>query len=205
MAFGTDELRVLRRALAVALHPAPLPNDDVRACLRLAESVDEAMREAGRLRDFLLADLARYRLALPGSLTGYLELLQDALSAGYVPVADDLTALRALRGHPTAAALLGRCLRLAEESVRARLAGRATADARATPVTPAPRTRLLALPGGRAADEPRRPKEPQRPAAPRDPRDPRDPAAPRPPAPKPSEVFPPRRRPKPPPERLAAG
>ncbi|AXG78518.1 hypothetical protein [Streptomyces paludis] len=208
MAFGTDELRVLRRALAVALHPAPLPNDDVRACLRLAESVDEAMREAGRLRDFLLADLARYRLALPGSLAGYLELLQDALGAGYVPVADDLAALRALRGHPTAGALLDRCLRLAEESVRARLAGRATAAARPLAMTPAPRTRLLALPGGRAADEPRRPKEPQRPAVPReprDPRDPRDPAAPRPPAPKPSEVFPPRRRPKPPPERLAAG
>jgi hypothetical protein len=34
------------------------------------------------MRAFLLADLARYRDALPGSAAGYLELLQDALAAG---------------------------------------------------------------------------------------------------------------------------
>ncbi|MFF5567970.1 hypothetical protein ACFY7Z_26300 [Streptomyces sp. NPDC012623] len=210
MAFGTDELRVLRRALAGALHPTPLPDGDIQACLRLAESVDEAMREAGRLRDFLLADLTRYRQALPGSLTGYLELLQDALGAGYVPLPDDLAALRALRGSPTAAALLERCRLLAEQSVRARLADRAAAaDAPAAPaprtrLLAAPRTRLLSIPGGRGADEPRRPKEPQRPAEPREPASPK-PATPGRPMPKPSEVFPPRRRPAPPPERLAAG
>ncbi|MYZ38167.1 MULTISPECIES: hypothetical protein [unclassified Streptomyces] len=231
MAFGAEELRVLRRALAVALHPVPLPNEDVRACLRLAESVDEAVREAGRLRAFLVADLARYREALPGSLTGYLELLQDALAAGYVPVPDDLAALRALRGNPVAAALLDRCQRLAERSVRARLAARSTAAAGAVAaLTPAPRTRLLALPGGLASDEPEQPKEPRepRPAEPKEPREPRDPdvkdpekeprepkrprkpaqpqhPAPGRPMPKPSEVFPPRRRPAPPPEELAAG
>ncbi|MCR8947301.1 hypothetical protein NW249_35015, partial [Streptomyces sp. OUCMDZ-4982] len=61
--------------------------------------------------------------------------------------------------------------------------------------------RLLALPGGRAADrEPDRPKAPATPAPGRTP-------APQRPMPKPSEVFPPRRRPAPPPaeEERAAG
>ncbi|WP_329287311.1 hypothetical protein [Streptomyces sp. NBC_00691] len=190
MAFSADELRVLRRALAVALHPAPLQDEDVQDALLLAESVDEAVREAGRLRAFLLDDLARYREALPGSLSGYLELLQDALAAGYDPAADDLAALRALRRNPAAAALLGRCQILAERSVRARLARVSQATATPAAATSAPRARLLALPGGRAADEPK----------------PRPPAPGERPVPKPSEVFPPRRRPVPPPppeERVA--
>lgn len=192
MAFGADELRVLRRALAHALHPTPLPEEDVQDCLRLADAVDEAVDEAGRLRAFLLADLARYRDALPGSLSGYLELLQDALAAGYDPRPEDLAALRALRGGPVAAALLERCQVIAERSVRARLAGRAA------PVAPAPRGRLLALPGGRAASgEPARPKAPTGPAKPARPAAPGRPDAPARPAPKPSEVFPPRRRPAP--------
>lgn len=211
MAFGADELRVLRGALAVALHPAPLPDEDVQACLRLAESVDEAVREAGRLRAFLLADLARYRAALPGSAVGYLELLQDALAAGYDPRPEDLMALRTLRAAPLAAALLEHCQRAAESSVRARLAGR-------SPAAPAPRTRLLALQGGRAeADDPQRPKEepgkapgkapgkqPAQPTPPRRPTAPGRPSTER-PMPKPSEVFPPRRKPTPPAERRAAG
>ncbi|MER5310064.1 hypothetical protein ABT034_20035 [Streptomyces sp. NPDC002773] len=191
MAFSADELRVLRRALAVALHPAPLQDEDVQDALRLAESVDEAVREAGRLRAFLLDDLVRYREALPGSLSGYLELLQDAVAAGYDPAADDLAALRALRRNPAAATLLARCQILAERSVRARLAR--VSQATATPVATAPRfRRLLALPGGRAAgDEPK----------------PKPPAPAERPVPKPSEVFPPRRRPvpPPPPEERAAG
>ncbi|GGT70777.1 hypothetical protein [Streptomyces lateritius] len=198
MAFSADELRVLRRALATALHPAPLQDEDVQDCLRLAESVDEAVREAGRLRAFLLADLARYREALPGSLPGYLELLQEALSAGYDPEADDLAALRALRADPRAAGLLERCQMLAERSVRARLARviQATVPGAPTPAPapPRPRARLLALPGGRAADEPKKPSTPKPPVP-----DER-------PVPKPSEVFPPRRRPVPPPppeERVA--
>ncbi|MEV6329721.1 hypothetical protein [Streptomyces sp. NPDC051909] len=195
MAFSADELRVLRRALATALNPAPLQDDDVQDCLRLADSVDEAVREAGRLRAFLLDDLARYRQALPGSLGGYLELLQDALAAGYDPGADDLAALRALRGNPTAAGLLARCRLLAERSVRARLA-------RVTQATARPRARLLALPGGRAADERPKPPAPSGPARP----GPKPPAPSERPVPKPSEVFPPRRRPVPPPppeERVA--
>ncbi|MFI7239818.1 hypothetical protein [Streptomyces cyaneofuscatus] len=197
MAFSADELRVLRRALAIALHPMPLSDEDVQDCLRLAGSVDEAVGEAGRLRAFLLADLARYRAALPGSATGYLELLQDALAAGYDPRPDDLAALRALRGKPLAAALLERCQILAERSVRARLAGRSAALS-----APGPRSRLLALPGGRVAD-----REPDRPKAPATPVPGRSPAPGSRPAPKPSEVFPPRRRPTPPPseEERAAG
>ncbi|MFG3347346.1 hypothetical protein ACGF1Z_20015 [Streptomyces sp. NPDC048018] len=202
MAFSADELRVLRRALATALNPAPLQDDDVQDCLRLADSVDEAVREAGRERAFLLADLVRYRQALPGSLTGYLALLQDALAAGHDPTADDLAALRALRSHPAAAALLARCQVLAERSVRARLARVSQAQARTAPVrtAPAARTRLLALPGGRAADEGSKPSGPPKPA-------PKAPAPGERPVPKPSEVFPPRRRPvpPPPPEERAAG
>lgn len=193
MAFSADELRVLRRALANALHPTPLPEEDVQDCLRLAGAVDEAASEAGRLRAFLLADLARYRDALPGSLSGYLELLQDALAAGYDPRPDDLAALRALRAGPVAAALLERCQVLAERSVRARLAGRAVSV-----TAPAPRGRLLALPGGLSAAKEPEPKAPSRPAAPARPAAPGER-----PMPKPSEVFPPRRRPAPPPEERA--
>ncbi|MFE0702955.1 hypothetical protein [Streptomyces sp. NPDC058872] len=192
MAFSADELRVLRRALAIALHPAPLQVEDVQDCLRLAESVDEAVREAGRLRAFLLDDLVRYREALPGSLAGYLELLRDALAAGYDPGVDDLAALRALRRNPAAAELLERCQVLAERSVRTRLArvSQATSSTAAGTATGS-RARLLALPGGRGAgDEPK----------------PNPPAPAERPVPKPSEVFPPRRRPVPPPppeERVA--
>lgn len=196
MAFSADELRVLRRALSTALHPTSLPDEDVQDCLRLAGAVDEAVGEAGRLRTFLLADLVRYRNALPGSVSGYLELLQDALAGGYDPRPDDLAALRALRHRPVAAALPERCQVLAERSVRARLAGRAVSA-----VAPAPRSRLLALPGGRADEaEPEQPKTPVAPARPGRP-------APSPgrPAPKPSEVFPPRRPAPPPQQQRAAG
>ncbi|NUK53314.1 hypothetical protein HRW14_24165, partial [Streptomyces lunaelactis] len=132
MAFSADELRVLRRALAIALHPVPLADEDIQDCLRLADSVDETVREAGRLRSFLHADLARYRDALPGTATGYLELLQDALAAGYDPRPADLAALRTLRGTPVGAAVLRRCQALAEQSLRALLAGR-TPKAAASP------------------------------------------------------------------------
>jgi hypothetical protein len=75
MAFGAEELRVLRRALALALQPRTASAEDVKDCLRLAESLDEAVREGVRLRAFLVADLARYRAALPGTTAGYLTLL----------------------------------------------------------------------------------------------------------------------------------
>ncbi|MFD5405671.1 hypothetical protein [Streptomyces griseorubiginosus] len=226
MAFGAEELRVLRRALALALHPAPASAEDIKDCHRLAESLDEAVREGARLRAFLVADLGRYREALPGTAAGYLALLEEALGAGYRPGPDDLAALRALRGSPVAAALLSRCQVLAERDVRARLAG-ATAARRAAaadvdPVVPASRTRLLALPGGLSgggsgglpgapagvvraglaeqdAKEPRREpgKDPAKP--PVEPAEKPAPAAPKPsrPIPTPGEVFP-RRKPTPP-------
>ncbi|WP_259300086.1 hypothetical protein, partial [Streptomyces aurantiacus] len=177
MAFGAQELRVLRRALAHALHPSTvraLDDHTVQSCVRLADDIDEAVREGARLRAFLVADLARYRAALPGTAAGYLELLEDVLPSGYRPGADDLAALRALRGNPRAAALLDRCRTLAEEAVRERLA--AVTEARSTaartapgrpavpasrpaeglpaesrPAVPPSRTRLLALPGGLTA------------------------------------------------------
>ncbi|MET7701297.1 hypothetical protein [Streptomyces sp. NPDC005485] len=208
MAFGAEELRVLRRALALALHPSPASAEDVQDCLRLAESVDEATREGARLRAFLLADLTRYRAALPGTAAGYLALLEEVLGNGYRPNPDDLAALRALRGNPAAAALLYRCRTLAEQDVRTRLADRGRATAAVTATVPASRTRLHALPGGRAAGEPAK-KPTERPAG-----RPADPAA-RPPVktprpiPTPGEVFPPRRKPTPPPanppQQLAAG
>ncbi|MFK4100625.1 hypothetical protein ACI2L1_11235 [Streptomyces sp. NPDC019531] len=226
MAFGVEELRVLRRALALALHPAPASAEDIKDCHRLAESLDEAVREGARLRAFLVADLGRYRAALPGTAAGYLALLEEALGAGYQPDPDDLAALQALRGNPVAARLLIRCRMLAERDVRARLAG-ATADRRApaTSTVPASRTRLLALPGGLSgglsgaaqrcpaeldAKEPQREprKEPAKP--PVKPAEKPAPAAPKPsrPIPTPGEVFP-RRKPAPPPanppQQLAAG
>ncbi|MGW0735292.1 hypothetical protein [Streptomyces sp. NPDC002851] len=219
MAFSADELRVLRRALAVALRPSSQDRTAiesgadqaeadaalVRDCLRLADSVDEAVREAARSRAFLIEDLGRYRAALPGTAASYLELLPEALAAGHRPEPDDLAALRALRGNPAAAALLDRCQTLAEKSVRTRRAGRRE---------PPPRARLLALPGGRAEEpkpgekpEPKPESEPRRPA-------PSGPAPSR-PVPTPAEVFPPKRRrpaapespdkPADPPQQLAAG
>ncbi|MFE3887313.1 hypothetical protein ACFXPQ_31160 [Streptomyces lydicus] len=205
MAFSADELRVLRRALAHALqttsHPAPLGapgtgrSQDIQEYLRLAEAVDEAVREGGRLRAFLLADLARYREALPGSASGYLAQLTEALAAGHVPGPDDLAALRSLRAGPAGpaererrGALLRHCERLAEQSVR---------------------TRLRALPGGRSAVRggrepvPEREPEPERKPEPAPSPRPKTPRRDR-PIPTPGEVFPPRRRPARPPESRTA-
>ncbi|MGW2443036.1 hypothetical protein, partial [Streptomyces sp. NPDC001675] len=150
MAFGAQELRVLRRALALALHPGRASAEDVKDCFRLAASLDEAMREAARLRAFLVADLDRYRAALPGTAAGYLSLLEEVLATGYRPVPDDLAALRALRGNPRGAALLERCRSLAEQDVRARFAQGARKVP--APAVPPARTRLLAVSGG-AGDE----------------------------------------------------
>ncbi|GHJ34699.1 hypothetical protein Sm713_03080 [Streptomyces sp. TS71-3] len=173
MAFAPAELRVLRRALALALHPSSATVQDVQDCHRLAESLDEAAREGARFRAFLFDDLARYRAALPGTASGYLSLLGEALDAAYRPDPDDFAALRALRGNPAAAALLERCRAVLEESMNVPLSDRAAfpaaraesvpgaASARRT-VVPGSRRRLQALPGGLAA-EPSEPSEPQEP------------------------------------------
>lgn len=157
MAFSADELRVLRRALAQALQPSsPTGNtpEEVQDLLRLADAVEEAAREGGRLGTFLSAELVRYRTALPGAAAGYLQRLRRALESGYVPQPDDLAALRRLRAQCRTPAeesrrttMLRRCEHLAELDVRARLDRRVPA-----PAGPfAPRPRLLALPGGRTA------------------------------------------------------
>ena len=103
--------------------------EDVQEVLRLAEAIDETVDEAGRMRAFALADLARYRNALPGSAAGYLERLRDAVADGYVPDSEDLSAMRALTALPCAPAerihrleLRSRCGELAETAVRHRLA-----------------------------------------------------------------------------------
>ncbi|MFH8978417.1 hypothetical protein [Streptomyces sp. NPDC017890] len=204
MAFGAQELRVLRRALALALNPSPLSTEEARDCLRLAESLDEAMRESARLRAFLVADLARYRAALPGTAAGYLALLDEALGAGHRPDTDDIAALGALRGNPAAAALLARCRPTDAAAVAAAPAApAATAGTTAAAVTitlPAARTRLHALPGGRPADgkpagrqaDGKPAQKPVRKPAPQP-----TPTAPKRPVPTPGEVFP-RRRPAPP-------
>ncbi len=201
MVFSADELRVLRRALAHARRSTPAappgpagPERPVepQEYLRLAEAVDEAQREGDRLRAFLLADLARYRAALPGAAPGYLARLDEALAAGCAPGADDLAALRALTPRAAGTAegvrrtgLLHRCEARAGHAAPARPAG----------------TPRLTLPGARSADEPR--PAPRRPAP-----DPASKPAPRPapkeprpdrPVPTPGEVFPRRRRPAPPP------
>jgi hypothetical protein len=185
MAFSADELRVLRGALAAASQSQPA----TREFAELAASVEETVREGSRLRSFLLADLARYRDALPGSAAGYLDQLQSALGAGYLPRPDDLAALRSLSGDTAGEAerarrttLLHRCERLAGGAVRAR---------------------LLVLPGARSADGPDPAEEPEEePAEKPEPKPGREPSPQEPnrPTPTPAEVFPPRRRTSPPPE-----
>jgi hypothetical protein len=204
MAFGAEELRVLRRALALALHPGPATAEDVQDCLRLTESLDEAVREAARSRAFLVADLARYRAALPGTVVGYLSLLREALAAGHRPTVDDLAALRALRGNPAAAALLDRCTGGHGSSVSGIPASRRSA-------------RLMALPGGSGEEKGEKPDErPAKSPGERPAERPRErprpaPSKPSKPIPTPGEVFPRRKPPTPPAnpgpphQRLAAG
>ncbi|MFF9771408.1 hypothetical protein ACF1GT_33330 [Streptomyces sp. NPDC014636] len=208
MAFGAEELRVLRRALALALHPGHASAEDVQDCFRLSESLDEAMHEGARLRAFLVADLGRYRAALPGTTAGYLAVLEEALGTGHRPTPDDLAALRALRGNPAAAALLDRCQALAEQDVRARFAQGARKVP--APAVPPARTRLSALAGGAGepgvrqgdgqAEEPRKP-APKPAPGPVERPTPRpaesEPVSPKRPIPTPGEVFP-RRKPTPP-------
>ncbi|MBF9073533.1 hypothetical protein I2501_36515 [Streptacidiphilus sp. NEAU-YB345] len=104
--------------------------EDVQDVLCLSEAIDEAVHEGGRMRAFALAELVRYRAALPGSAGGYLERLEEAVADGYLPDSDDLSALRALGAMPCATAernrrqaLRRRCAELAEASVRKRLDG----------------------------------------------------------------------------------
>lgn len=215
MAFSADEVRVLRRALAQALHPtvplhphgfdrpaltgpgAELWAEDVQDALRLTEAIDEAVQEGGRLRAFLLADLGRYRAALPGSAGGYLERLEEAVTDGYLPGPEDLTALRGLTRQPCGQSersrrsrLAGRCHALAEAAVRERLALTA-GQPRHLVAVPSPTARPSSLPtpvGGRTTMSSTDARAEQ-PAAPQTPPHPHR-------MPTPAELF--GRRPKPP-------
>lgn len=187
MAFSADELRVLRGALAAAVLPGSAPAHGAEEYARLAAAMEETAGEADRLRSFLLADLARYRDALPGSAAGFLRCLEDALGAGCLPRHEDFAALRTLAAEVSGGAererrrtLLRRCERRREQAVR---------------------TRLMLLPGGRTAPDAAGPgREPERKPERAEPaREPgRTPAQPSRPVPTPAEVFPPRRRPAPP-------
>ncbi|GAA2104945.1 hypothetical protein GCM10009801_80930 [Streptomyces albiaxialis] len=218
VAFSADELRVLGGALAIALQSGPTP-EEAREYLRLAEAVDETVREGYRLRSFLLADLARYRGALPGAAVGYLDQVEAALTAGYLPRPDDIVALRSLCEEAVSApeaarrrALLLRCERLSERAVRSRLRvlphGRVPVPAPASeppsgspsvpqpgPVSPESPESPEAADDGGTPGEQDEPESPEAPQSPEPSSEPSPPPAPGRPVPTPAEVFPPRRDP----------
>jgi hypothetical protein len=211
MAFGAEELRVLRRVLAFVRHSRPVPAEDRHDCRRLAASLDEATREAARQHAFLLADLARHRAALPATAAAYLDLLRDALRAGHRPCRDDLAALGALSGNPAAAALLARCRFPATRAFASDPSERPAPDEPA-PDAPAPDEPAPAEPAPDPTEPAPAPAEPgpvrtppppspapSPPASPGPARGPGKRPLPRRPVPTPGEVFPPRSRPAPPP------
>jgi len=135
MAFSASEVRVLRRALTVAMRAG---RDSVDFWL-LGRAIGEAADERERLRAFMTAELRRYRSALPGSAASFLGCLRSAVDdVAHVPSAEDLAALRATvdlpcgeRERASRAALLRRCTRLAENDLEQRLAARARRRAEA--------------------------------------------------------------------------
>ncbi|WP_428814924.1 hypothetical protein SALCHL_003822 [Streptomyces albus subsp. chlorinus] len=198
VAFSADELRVLGGALATALQSDPAP-EEARAYLRLAQAMDEAVREGSRLRSFVRADLTRYRDALPGAAAGYLDHLEAALACGYSPAAADLAALGELCARPVGAPEAARrraLLRRAETAARLRVpqvrrpaddhpAGSAAQD------EPEPRREEEGEREAEPSPGPAKPGPAERPGSP-------EPTAPSRPVPTPAEVFPPRRRQSPP-------
>ncbi|UGQ09191.1 hypothetical protein LO772_19770 [Yinghuangia sp. ASG 101] len=144
LAFGTREVTVLRRALALAVKAAPDPDTDTSEPPRpptaldfwlLDQAIAEAESERHRLRAFELAELAHHRTALPGTATTYLATLERVVASyDYVPTAEDLAALRTLAELPCGAteqarrrALLRRSGLLAEHAMERRLTERARA------------------------------------------------------------------------------
>lgn len=129
MAFSAHEVRVLRRALTVALRGG---RDSVDFWL-LGRAIGEAHDERERLRTFMTAELRRYRAALPGSAATFLSCLRNAVEeVAHVPSAEDLAALRTIvdlpcgpRERASRAALLRRCTHLAEAALEQRLTARA--------------------------------------------------------------------------------
>ncbi|MFF0725526.1 hypothetical protein [Streptomyces sp. NPDC004134] len=200
VALSADELRVVRDALAIAIEsswglPRPARGDGaepaaaravprgavVRDCTELAAALDEAAAEADRMRLFRNADLARYRAALPGSASGYAELLHDALATGYVPGQADIAALRALCDEPADSGVAQRRQRLLRrcEALKAALV-----PLRRRPEEPVPQVPTATAPTATAATVP--PAAATAPAAPAAPSVPKVPPVPFPLLPRPA-------------------
>jgi hypothetical protein len=142
MAFSAHEVRVLRRALALAPEAAttdPAARDEPADFWLLDRAIGEAEAERIRMRAFTIAELGLQRAALPGTAGTYLRDLEAAVDRlSYVPTAADLAALRRLGESACGAgerrrraALLARCTRVAEADVERRLAERARERERA--------------------------------------------------------------------------
>lgn len=137
LAFAMSEVKVLRRALLLAMKsgtPPRRPGDPAPVDYWLLDrAIAEADAERHRLRAFHLAELEHQRGALPGSAATYLTSLEHAVAGyGYTPTAEDLAALRALAEHPCGTReqhrrerLLTRCTTLAEQALEHRLAEKA--------------------------------------------------------------------------------
>ncbi|WTW95732.1 hypothetical protein OG216_21130 [Streptomycetaceae bacterium NBC_01309] len=134
LAFAMSEVKVLRRALLLAMKSGTyprLPGDPAPVDYWLLDrAIAEADAERHRLRAFHLAELAHQRAALPGTAATYLSSLEQVVGGyGYTPTAEDLAALRTLAEHPCGAReqerrerFLAHCTHLAERALDRRLA-----------------------------------------------------------------------------------
>lgn len=124
LAFGMPEVRLLRRALHIAMKsgagtgaatdpaavsdstdvsdPAAVSDAPAASAFWLLDrAIAEAENERDRLRAFHLAELDLQRRAVPGSAATYLSALSRAVDAyGHIPTAADLAALRAIADLP---------------------------------------------------------------------------------------------------------
>ncbi|WP_345678034.1 hypothetical protein [Yinghuangia aomiensis] len=145
LAFGMPEVRLLRRALRIAMKsdpgsgaaadPAAASDAPTASAFWLLDrAIAEAEAERDRLRAFHLAELDLQRRAVPGSAATYLSALSRAVDAyAHIPTAADLAALRAIAELPCSPrersrrdTLLAYCTDLADRALDARL----TAEAR---------------------------------------------------------------------------
>lgn len=137
LAFGMPEVRLLRRALHIAMKsdpgsdPAAASDAPTASAFWLLDrAIAEAVSERDRLRAFHLAELDLQRRAVPGSAATYLSALSRAVDVyAHIPTAADLAALRAIADLPCSprertrrATLLAYCTDLADRALDARLA-----------------------------------------------------------------------------------
>lgn len=160
LAFGTREVAVLRRALALAMKaaptsepeesdpgqpdPRPRPAPAALDFWLLDQAIAEAESERDRLRSFELAELTHHRTALPGAAATYLTTLERVVAQyAYIPTAEDLAALRTLAELPCGTreqarrqTLLAHGTARAEHAMEIRLAERAARRATPDPAHP---------------------------------------------------------------------